>query len=439
MRTRLVFWGKNGHDEKVLLGLKLNEKENDVDVYIFSESQATEEFVTAMHQKWRLGEDIDLPENYVEEKRPLSISESLLPPGYSVDRDDILKRAQTEWHFVVLSAKLFESYHQELADLKERVSKLSKFDTGIWEELKGFWSKVQEQVREKNLFHDHATKIKEHTNELFSELKQLRKALDKEFQALSEERFVAIKEQLQTIEKKIEDGLSLQPIFQELKDIQRSFRNTKFTGEHRGQLWKKIDRLFKVVKEKKFGPEAASSWSNPLERVQRRYKGLLDAIEKMQRSITRDQKDLAFQQKRIESAEGSLESQIRVAKTKMIEERIQSKEHKLTEMHKTKGDLERRIRSLESKEEAKKEREKVKAAKEEIKAKIAEEIRAAERDREKDEALQRAVQSLSEKRDAVIESVEDGLEDVVDTIKAIASVIETKVDQLLQPDSQEEE
>ncbi len=438
MRTRLVFWGKNSQDEKVLLGLKLNEKENDVDVYVFSELIATEEFVTQMHQKWRLGEDISFPEEHLLMKQALSISESLLPEGYSVDREDILKRAQTEWHFVVLSAKLFESYRDELQDLKDRVGQLSKFDTGIWEELKGFWSKVQEQVREKNLFHDHATKIKERTNELFSELKLMRKALDKEFQSVSEEHFSNMREQLQKIEKKIEDGLSLQPIFQELKDIQRTFRNTKFTGEHRGQLWRKIDGLFKVVKEKKFGANATNNWSNPLERVQRRHKGLIDAIEKMHRSIKRDHKDLEFQRKRIENAEGSLESQIRAAKTKMIEERITSKEAKLAEMEKTRVDLERRIQSLESKEEARKERERVKAAKEEIKAKIAEEIREAERDRARDESIQKAAKSLAETRDKVIESVEEGLEDVVDTIKAVATVIENKFEDLFQVRDEEE-
>ena len=434
MRTRLVFWGKNAQEEKVLLGLKLNEKENNVDVFVFSEASATEDFVNQMHQKWRNGDDIPFPEGHIKEQRPLGISTSMLPEGYAVERDDILKRAQTEWHFVVLSSKLFDSYHDELESLKDRVAQLTKFDSGVWEELKGFWSKVQEQVREKNLFHDHATKIKEHTNELFSELKQLRKALDKEFQSISEEHFKSFKEKLQTVEKKIEDGLSLQPIFQELKDLQRNFRNTKFTGDHRSQIWKKLDGLFKVVKEKKYGSEAANSWSNPLERVQRRYKGLIDAIAKMERSIERDRKDQTFQQKRIETAEGSLESQIRAAKSKMIEERIESKVSKLEEMLKTKQDLERRIQSLEQKAHAQKEREKVKEAKAEIKAKIADEIKAAEKAREQNEQVKKAAQAIASAHTAVVESVEDGIEDVVDTIKAVASVIESTVHDLLTPD-----
>ncbi len=436
MRTRLVFWGKNSQEERVLLGIRLNETENNVDVFIFSEAEATEEFATQMHQKWRLGEDIEFP-SHVNEQRSLSLSESLLPDGYSVDREDILKRAQTEWHFVVLSAKLFQSYRDELNELKDRVAELAKFDNTIWEELKTFWSKVQEQVREKNLFHDHASKIKEQTNELFRELKDMRKALDKEFQKISQEHFSKFKQDLEHIEKKIEDGLSLQPIFQELKDIQRSFRNTRFTGEHRGQLWKQIDRLFKVVKEKKFG--AGSADSSPLERVKRRYNGLLEAINKMERSIQRDRKDLEFQHKRIENAEGSLESQIRAAKTKMIEERISSKEAKLDEMRKTKADLERRVHSLEQKEKSKREREKVEEVKEEIKAKIAQQIKEAEESRAQDESIQKAAQSIAATRDKVVEELEEGFEDVVDTIKAVATVLEAKVGDWFQPNSGEEE
>ncbi len=68
MRTRLVFWGKNAQEEKVLLGIKLNEKENDVDVYIFPESIATEDFVNQMHQKWRLGEDLSFPEGHTTDR-----------------------------------------------------------------------------------------------------------------------------------------------------------------------------------------------------------------------------------------------------------------------------------------------------------------------------------------------------------------------------------
>ena len=432
MRTRLVFWGLKGPEEKVLIAIGLNEEENQVDVYIFPEENTTEEFVTQMHQKWRLGEELLLPEPHEHHQKQLSISESMLPDGFSVDREDILKRAQTEWHFIVLSSKMFNAYLSEIEDFKEKAAKLTQFDSELWEELKGFWSRVQQHVRENNLFRDHANTLRERTNELFSDLKELRKELDKEFNEFSEEHLNSFMDKLKGIEAKIEEGLSLQPIFEELKEIQRKFRNVKFTRDHRSLVWQKLDGLFKKVKEKKFGP-GATRRTNPLERVSHRYDGLIKAIEKMERSIHRDRKDLDFQNQRVEKAEGSLEAQIRVAKIKMIEERINSKEEKLTEMHKTRTFLEQKIEALKAKEEKMQEKERFEETKEEVKKEIEREIKEAEKARKIDKRLQKAAESIKEDKDkdeepSLKEKIKDGVEDLVDTVKAIVLVIEDEID-----------
>ncbi|MCB0687256.1 MAG: hypothetical protein KDC53_12050 [Saprospiraceae bacterium] len=461
MRTRLVFWGKNAQDERVLLGFKLNEEENNVDLYIFPESETTEDFVNQMHDHWRLGQDLLFPEDHIHQTMPLSITGSLLPDGYTIERDDILKRAQTEWQFIVLSARLYKTYREELDDFKDKFQKLSKFDPNLFEDLKGFWGKVQEQVREKNLFKDHADKIRKHTDALFDDLKRLRKAFDQEFQQLSDKHLTRFKEQLEAVEHKIEEGLSLQNIFQELKDIQRSFRNTDFTNEHRSQLWKKIDGLFKVVKEKKFGKEGESGKSDPLSRLQRRYDGLKVAIEKMERSIKRDRKELEFQTQRMEDSDGSLESQLRAAKTKMIAERVDSKEEKLAEMQKTEKDLDRRMESLKKKRDQQQLEEKLKA---EIKEKIAHDIKEAEKARSDDETIQKAAEAIvdqdsvnpvtteeittAKKEDSsqteegplsLEEKIGDTMEDIVDTVKAVAAVIEHKFEDLIDDWKKEEE
>ena len=236
---------------------------------------------------------------------------------------------------------------------------------------------------------------------------------------------------MDAVEKKVEDGLSLQPLFEELKEIQKKFRDTNFTREHRALVWKQLDGLFKRVKKERFGKDAVNRGS-ALERIRKRYDGLLNAIEKMERSIKRDHKDLDFQNKRIENAGGSLEAQIRAAKTTMIEERIRSKQEKLADMTKTRTQLEQKIQQLEAKEAAEKEKERLKKAKQEVKAKIAEEIKAAEQEREEDPSVKKAVQTMladgEEKADEIIETIEEGFEDIIDTIKAVASVIEDKVE-----------
>ncbi len=442
MRTRLVFWGKNADEEKVLIGMNLNDVDSMIDVYIIPESEINENFANQMQDQWRKGQDILFPENHLKVERPLGMAQSMLPDGYTVQREDVLVRAQTEWHFRVLSSKLYRAYQGELDDLKEKLQKLEHFDPGLWEELKGFWSKVQAQAREKNLFRDHANKIRKGTDQLFTEMKKLRKQLDDEFHEISEKHFESFKNQLQEIEKKLQDGLSLHPLFQELKELQQKFRNTKFTRNHRSEVWKRLDGMFKKVKKEKYGDEGSARTSQ-LDRVQRRYDGLLNAIKKMEQSIARDRKDLAFQHDRIENADGSLEAQLRAAKTKMIEERVKSKNEKLEDMVGTRTHLERKLELLRTKEKERLEREEVRKAKDKIKEKIAQEIKQAEKERLQTDDILKSAETLldggQEKAEKILETIQEGFEDVVDTIKAVAVVIENNVEQAIEDWKKDEE
>lgn len=361
MKTKMVIWGSNDKDEKILLALELLNDENKVKIYTFPAPAVTEVFYNQMMNLWRNGGPVSFPENHTVIDRELSVSEGLLPDDIRVERTDLINRAKTEWHFVVLSNKLREAYNNEIGQFKDKIEQLSGFDEGVWEELKGFWSKVQLQVRDKNLFREHADELRSNTNELFGKLKELRKSLNDEFSKTSKEQANFFMDSLRNIEKKVNDGLGLHPIFNELKDLQSQFNSTDFTRSDRSNVWKKLDAAFKLVKEKKFGPAGKDSSSS--DRVKRRHNGLMSAIKKMENSINRDKKDIEFQTKRINTTEGQLEMQIRQAKLAMIEERIKSKEDKLAEMLRTKEQVEKKLQKEEKKEaENKKKQEASKAA-----------------------------------------------------------------------------
>lgn len=389
MKTKIVLWGETGQDEKILLGIELIQEKNVIRIHKIKEADATETFYNQLMNQWREGQEVQMPEGTEVLDRALTMTEGLLPDDIKTDRQDILARAKTEWHFVILSSKLYEAYADEINQIKERVDDLSAFDAGIWEEMKAFWKKVQNQVQEKNLFREHAVALKSQTNELFDQLKSLKKAMNDEFERESianKENFV---KQLDDIDARIEKGLGLQPIFNELKKVQQSFKGTKFTRKHHNDIWKRIDASFKKVKEKRYG-DKASSRSGPLERLNRRYEGLLGAIDKMEQSIKRDVKDKEFQVKRIGATDGQLELQIRQAKMAMIEERIRSKQVKLDDMLSTRTDLEKKIEKetkraaqrAEKKEVAKE----VKKAKAAIKEDIAKSIESRAAERKEDEA-----------------------------------------------------
>jgi len=422
MKTKLVLWGSNEKEEKILLALELLAEKNKVIIYVFPEAVATEEFAQELLGEWRNGKETTFPEGYTTQERELSVTESILPEELKVERGDIVQRAQTEWHFVVLSSKLNEVYQRELSELKERIDKLKSYDSESWDALKNFWGKVQEQVRDRNLFRDHANTLRDNTNALFSKLKEMRATLDEEFQAVSGKHFQNFMTALEDVETRIKEDLKLQSIFEELKKMQRAFRDTKLTREHRTKIWERLDSAFKTVKEKRFGSSAESD-NSPSERLQRRYKGLIAAIDKMNRSIQRDQDDLNFQNRKVASSDGQLEAQIRQAKIKMIEERIRSKEEKLGEMMQTKEELEKRMEVQKEKDRRRAERDELAQAKEKAKEKIAEEIRKRE------ESAKPPVEE--EKKDSLTEAIGttmgEAIDDVVDTVKAVAEVIGGKI------------
>lgn len=432
MKRKLVLWGSNSQDEKILLGMELIAERKEVNIYSLSEAQVTKELNNQLFNEWRNKKEEGFPvETANKEVRELTVSGSLLPEGIKVDNEELVGRAQTEWHFVVLSNKLSETYKQELEDLKKRVDDLQKFDSGIWEELKGFWSKVQTQIREKNLFREHSDDLKESTNQLFDQLKALRKKLDEEFREKSKENKKQFFELLEKFDQKIEKEIRLEGVFNELKDVQRKFKNTDFVRRDRSDVWKYLDGLFKKVKEKRFGDNAGQKMKSPLERLEKRYEGLLKAIERMQRSISKDEKEYNHQKKKQKGFAGQLEQQLKEAKLGMIKERMDSKKEKHEDMLKTKQMLEKRMEKQKEKERLQKLKEE---AKKEAQKKIEKKVEESERLlKEKKEELERAAEKLkgkpaSNEKDKKVKQYADHSEKTKDFTAADFS---SKIHQLL--------
>lgn len=412
MKTNLVVWGTNANDEKVLILMELMADDNKVVIKTIPENLVSDELEKKLMDEWRTGSAVELPEGITTIENELSVTDNILPEDLKTDRTDVIHRAQTQWHFIVLSSKLNKLYQNELEDFYENINKLKEYSQETWEDLKNFWQKVQEQVRDKNLLAEHAGNLRESTNVLFSRLKDLKSSLEDETRKASAEILEKFKETMSDIEQKINEGNRLQSIFNDLKEIQNAFRDMKFTKEDRSEAWERLDNAFKSLKDKKYGNNTTNSAEgSPLVRIQRRYDGLIEAVKKMESSIDRDKSELSFHTGKASNTERQLEALVSQAKLAMIQERISSKEEKLAEMLKTKEELEARMSELKLKEDARADQEKYEAAKKAAQDKIANEIKQASETR-------------ADTNEDSIETEENPVENAIETAIAVSSVEE---------------
>lgn len=360
MKTKLVLWGSDKDDKKVLVTLELLSAENQITMRIIPEDDATDELYSSLMDKWRENEDIAFPESTLISTQTLSMADSLLPEEIKVEKPEIVTKAQAEWPFVVLSEKLYTSYLSNIEALKEKISKTSSFEKGIWEELKSLQGKIQNQFKDRNLQREHIGDLRNKVNELFGMMKQLRSVQDAEYRELSNANFDKLTSTLGTIENQISDGEKFNVVFDALKALQRELKSSKLVREQRNELWERVDEAFKKVKEQKFGAQTTEAGlTTALTRVNNRYNGLLSAIDRMNTSILRDKEELKGQLEKIKHSrfDNMLEQQISQAKANMIENRITSKESKLKEMNTTLEELESRIKNIKEKEEKRIKRE----------------------------------------------------------------------------------
>lgn len=409
MKDRLVFWGKKEKEQKVLITIDLHEDEGTYDVQVIKGSDVTEEFDTMVRNEWRNNAaEINFPEILEKFTKELSLTQDILPQEYEVDREDLLKMAQAEWNFFVLSRRLKNAYNNELEDYEEQIEKLEDYSQDLWNNMKNFWGKVQKQIRERNLARRHGNDLRKRTNAIFSTLKALRAESEKKFNAESSAHRAKFMDQLKTIEKKMEGGQSLRNLFDQLKKIQNEFKKYRFTRQDHSAVWDKLDGLFKEVKTRKYGQSAQGS--DPLEKSKRRVDGLSSAVDRMKRSISKDKKELKFQKSKIERADGQLEAQIRQAKLVMLEERINSKQAKLDDMLKTEKQLNQRVAKLKAQAEKDK-------AQQKIKDRIAKEMQ------EKQEKLKQDPEILKAAAEITGKSAPAGNEILRETVEVIQAAV----------------
>jgi hypothetical protein len=375
MRNRIAVWGRDAQEKRVLMTIELQVSDNIVRIETFPEKAVTDEVYRNFMDQWRKSKEAELPEPERVIARELSVTGSLLPDDLKAENTDMILRAQTEWHFHVLSEKLAQTYRSEIAEIEDRIERAGAYSSDLWNQAKNFWQKVQGQLQDKTLLREQGNELRKRSDAVFARLKKMRQAVNAQYEAESAKQKETFSGLLQELEARIGEGTHLNKVFQELREVQRKFHGVKFTKEDRDSVYARIDAAFKAVKEKR--GQGSGKDGDPAtgeSRHEARYQGLLRAMQRMQKSIRRDEDDLKFERRRIERTDGQLEMQIRQAKIVMIESRVKSKQDKLEDMEKTKAMLEKRIEKDRKRAEKQARKQAERQAKEAARAKIAAQI-----------------------------------------------------------------
>ena len=90
MKNKIVLWGNDGKDEKVLIAMELLAKENKVNVHTFNHEIVSEVFYNLMMDDWRGGKEVEFPEGFQTQVRELSVTDDILPEDLKVQRGDLI-------------------------------------------------------------------------------------------------------------------------------------------------------------------------------------------------------------------------------------------------------------------------------------------------------------------------------------------------------------
>ena len=223
MRNRIAVWGRDAQEKRVLITIELQVADNIVRIETFPEKVVTDEVYNSFMHQWRRGQEAELPEPDRVIARELSVTGTLLPDDLKAEQTDMIVRAQTEWHFNVLSEKLAQNYRSELAEIEDRIERAGAYSSDLWNQAKNFWQKVQSQLQDKTLMREQGNELRKRSDAVFAKLKELREAVNAQYEEESTKQKAKFAALLDDVEKRIGEGTHLNKVFQELRELQRKF------------------------------------------------------------------------------------------------------------------------------------------------------------------------------------------------------------------------
>ena len=285
------------------------------------------ELLEQLQKNWVEGQAFEFPKTTIEVAPNLN-AESILPDDIRSDESGKIRAKQNEWAYTLLTAKLWESYLNELDELKKKSTELTQYDRSLFDDAKSFWERVLEHRKERDISQEALDKIKDDVNAIFEKLKTFRKTESAEFESASTKFREEVVAKLDDLKSRATEKANFKALLEEFKTIQNDSRKNRYSKSDDALLRKLFDSVFQYVNAQRnlfFSDMTAS-----------RVKGLNDVIDRLASTLSRDKRDLEYMLKKGDNSKASsLEMQLTKLKVNMLNETIASKEEKLKDIRQT--------------------------------------------------------------------------------------------------------
>lgn len=312
MSKRFLLEGET--DEKVYVGIAFNEAKVAIDLHTYAHNAENETALNA----WLKG--ADAPASLEEYVRTVA-DENLLPETVLVKNVGKVRQIEIEWGNMLIQTRLLQSFDGELDLLKQRVASLNQFDSALFEECSDFWSRLLNFRKEHTISNTKLDYYKLELDVLFEAQKALRKDSRKEFDETSVANFTAFKSKLDAIGKDFEKNGNIKSILSKLKNIRSDFNKTPMRKSHKDEIDKMINGYFDNLSTERKEAQAG--------KVDKRVNDLEGIIEKMQKGIDWENRQLNRLKKDKEYAEQKFQIQLIDTKLKLVESNLAERQAKL--------------------------------------------------------------------------------------------------------------
>ncbi len=350
MKRRLVLKGKDPEGKAHLFALELQLAEKKLHVFTFDAEHSTDEMHHMLINEWRKGEEgASMPPEGKLDVQEFSITSSPIPETYELEDPDRLSERALEWQLLILSHHIKQQYEADISFIQDRVEALTAFDQTLWDELKTKWSEITDNIAGGDIKRHHTFGLKRTVDKLFAQLKKLKTEEYAKQKAAAEESYKTFVNKIEGINSRmLLPEENLRALFDELKIVQKRVKQADLTHSFRNALWKRLDKTFQAIKEKRFGQAAATESKDG--KLSGRLQGISSSLDRLLKSLDRDKKEIAFQKKRLSSPTlNVMTEQICNTKIQMIEARMASKQKKIDGLTKSKKGVEKQLAKIEAK------------------------------------------------------------------------------------------